>query len=52
MQLSQKQRTVSQFFSTFLKCRLNFEHSEKSIDDYRWFNSEVTASEKPASIDG
>ena len=32
MQLSQKQKTFSEFFSAFLKSRLNFEHIQK-IDD-------------------
>ena len=29
MQLTQKQKTFSQFFSAFLKSRLNFEHIQK-----------------------
>ena len=29
MQVSRKQKTFSQFFSTFLKCSLNFEHFQK-----------------------
>ena len=29
MQLTQKQKTFSQVFSAFLKCRLNFEHIQK-----------------------
>ena len=29
MELSKKQKTVSEFFSKFLKSRLNFEHIEK-----------------------
>ena len=32
MQLSQKQKTFSEFFSEVLKCRLNFQHSEKKDD--------------------
>ena len=31
--LSQKQKTFSQFFLTFLKCALNLEHFEKK-DEY------------------
>ena len=27
--LSEKRKTFSQFFSAFLKCTLNFEHSQK-----------------------
>ena len=34
MQLAQKQKTISQFFSKFLKCRLNFEHFEKKDDTH------------------
>ena len=33
MQLSMKQKTFSEFFATFLKSRLNFEHFEKNKDD-------------------
>ena len=29
MQLSQKEKTLSEFFSEFLKSRFNFEHIEK-----------------------
>ena len=32
MQLSQKQKTFSEFFSAFLKSKLNFKHIQK-IDD-------------------
>ena len=32
MQLTQKQKTFSQFFSAFLKSRLNFEHIQKKDD--------------------
>ena len=32
MQLSQKQKTFSEFFAAFLRSRLNFEHIQK-IDD-------------------
>ena len=31
MQLSEKQKTFSQFFSSILKCRLNFKHFEKKM---------------------
>ena len=34
MQLSQKQRTFSQFFSPILKSRLNFNHFEKKCDPH------------------
>ena len=29
--LSQKKKSFSQFFSTFFKCRLNFEHFQKKM---------------------
>ena len=35
MQLSNKQKTSSQFFSAFLKSRLSFEHFQKNDDPYR-----------------
>ena len=31
MQLSQKQKTFSRFFSVFLKSRLNFQHFQKKM---------------------
>ena len=31
MELSQKQKTLSQYFSAFLKCSLNFEHFQKKM---------------------
>ena len=31
MQLSQKQKTFSQFFAAFSKSRFNFDHSEKKM---------------------
>ena len=31
MQLSQKQKTISQVFAVFLKCRLNIESFEKNV---------------------
>ena len=34
MQLSQKQKTFSELFSSFLKSRLNFEHFEKNNDQH------------------
>ena len=34
MQLSQKQKTVSQFFLEFLKFRFNFEHFRKKDDPH------------------
>ena len=34
MQLSQKQKAFSEFFSTFLKSRLSFEHIQKKDDTH------------------
>ena len=34
MQLSQKQKPFSEFFSTFLKSRLSFEHIQKKDDTH------------------
>ena len=36
MQLSQKQKTFSQFFSWFLKSILNLEHFQKKYDTHSW----------------
>ena len=44
--LSQKQKTFSQFFSSFLKSALNFEHFQKKDDPHSRFISEFTVSEK------
>ena len=48
MQLSQKQKTFSQFFAAFLISRLNFEHYDKKGDVHRFCNVEVTDSENVA----
>ena len=45
MQLSQKQKTFSEFFAAFWKCRLNFEHCEKKYGPHRFCISEITDSE-------
>ena len=45
MQLSEKQKTFSQFFAAFLKFTLNFEHFEKKDDPHRFCISEFTDSE-------
>ena len=50
MQLSQKQKTFSQFFSEFLKCSLNFEHFQKRYDSHSWGISKITESEKQGYI--
>ena len=44
--LSHKQKTFSQFLSTFLKCTLNFEHSQTKDDPHRPCVSKITESEK------
>ena len=45
MQLSQKQKTFSQFFAEFLKSRLNFKHFEKKDDPHSFCISQITYSE-------
>ena len=45
MQLSQKEKTFSQFYGAFLQFRLNFEYFEKKDDPHRFCNSESTDSE-------
>ena len=45
MQLSQKQKTISDFFAKFLKSRLNFKHFESKGYPYRFSIFEVTESE-------
>ena len=46
MQLSQKQKTFSQFLSAFSTSRLNFEHSQKRDDPHSLFISLATVCEK------
>ena len=46
--LSQKQKTFSQFFSSFLKSTLNFEHFQKKDDPHSRCIFEITVSEKGA----
>ena len=46
MQLSQKLKTISQFFNVFSKSRLNFEYFQKKDDAHSLFISEATACEK------
>ena len=48
--LSHKQKTFSQFLSTFLKSTLNFEHSGKKDDPHSRCISQITVSEKGDSI--
>ena len=44
MELPQKLKTFSGFFSAFSKSKLNFEHSQKKEDAHSLFISEATAS--------
>ena len=44
--LSQKRKTLSQFFSAFLKCTLNFGHFQKKDDSHSRCISQITVSEK------
>ena len=46
IQLSQKLKTFSQFFSWFSKSGLNFEHFQKKDDAHTLFICEATACEK------
>ena len=44
--LSQKEKTFSRIFSSFLKSTLNFEHFQKKDDPHSRCVSEITVSEK------
>ena len=44
MQLSQKQRKFSQYFTAFLKSTLNFEYFEQKDDRHRFCISDITDS--------
>ena len=46
MQLSQKEETLAEFFSQFLKSSINFENFQKKDDSHRQDSSEITDSEK------
>ena len=48
MQLSQKEKTFSQFFVVFLKSRFNFEYFEKKDDPHSFCIFEITDSENLA----
>ena len=50
MQLSQKQKTFSEFFCAFLKSTLTFEHFQKKYDSHSWCLSKITDSEKQGKI--
>ena len=45
MQLSQKQKSFSEFFASFLKSRLNFKYFEKKDDPHRFSISQTTDSQ-------
>ena len=45
MQLSQKQKTFSEFFARFSKSAINFKYFEKKHDLHRLSMSEITDSE-------
>ena len=45
MQLSQKQKTFSEFLAAFLKSCLNFKYSEEKDDPHRFCIYEITDSE-------
>ena len=46
MQLSQRQKTFSEFFSAFSKSTLNFAYFQKKDDAHSLFIAEATACEK------
>ena len=46
MQLSQKHETFCEFFCTFFKCTLNFEHFQKKDDSHSSDISDITDFEK------
>ena len=46
MEVSQKQKTFSEFFSAFLKSNLNFEHFQKKDGSHSWGISKITESEE------
>ena len=47
MQLSRKQKTFSEFFSSFLKSSLNFKHFFEKDGPHSRSISEITDQEKP-----
>ena len=46
MQLSQKNKAVSQIFFALSKSKLNFDDFQKKDDHHSWYISEITDSEK------
>ena len=45
MQLSEKQKTFSDFFALFLKSKLNFDQFEKGDDPHSFCISQITNAE-------
>ena len=45
LQLSEKEKTLSEFFFQFLKCTLTFKYFPKKEDTHSWCISEITDSE-------
>ena len=45
MQLSEKQKSFSEFFPAYFKSRLNFNYFEKNNDPHRFYIFEITDSE-------
>ena len=50
MQLSQKQKTFTEFFRYFAKSRFNFEHLKKKYDPHSWCVNVLMDSEKRGYI--
>ena len=50
IQVSQKQKTFSDFFSEFFKSSLNFKHFKKKVDPHSWGISKNTESQKQGEI--
>ena len=48
MQLSQKPKSFSEFFSSFLKSSVNLEHFQKKDDSHSWGISDITDSHQHA----
>ena len=49
MQLSQKQKTFSEFFPRFIKCKKNFQHFDKENEPRRMCNFKIMDSENLVS---
>ena len=46
MELSQKQKRLSEIFSSFLKSILKFKHFQTKDEPHSWYISKITDSEK------